>query len=312
MDLLVLGLVLLAENLVTGSPSHRRDLNPIKVVALDMAKNSFDDQYRGCSHMMEEELEELNRTEFTNNSIYARAWTLATTEAEWRNRRGRIPRTLRPEQAIALMAYTLQNPLHGEFNAAVRQAGQSHEEYLGAFHFKSLHFLLSEALRALRDGQPQRCHHHFTSTSLRNESIVSFGQDTFFSVVTCYGVSIRDFSYFPDEEEVLIPPFEVFNVTNVTQHSNSALISLHSKAANSTYNCVFVKGDISAGQSLPVALDMAPNSFDDQYKGCSHEMQEELEQLNCTEFANNSVYARAWTFATKEWQKRQNHIPQTL
>ncbi|NXJ85875.1 NRT2 ribosyltransferase, partial [Trogon melanurus] len=261
MELLVLGLVLLAGNLVTGSPPHWRDLDPIKVVALDMAKNSFDDQYRGCSRMMEEELEELNRTEFANNSIYARAWTLAATE--WRNRQGQIPWTLRPEQAIALMAYTLQTPLHGEFNAAVRQAGQSQEEYLRAFHFKSLHFLLNEALRALRDVQPQRCHRvyrgvkdirftaqrgqsvrfgHFTSTSLRNESTVSFGQDTFFSVVTCYGVSIRDFSYFPSEEEVLIPPFEVFNVTNVTQQSNSALINLHSKAANSIYNCVFVKG----------------------------------------------------------------------
>ncbi|NXW52122.1 NARE ribosyltransferase, partial [Nyctiprogne leucopyga] len=263
MEHLALGLVLLAGTLATSIPPHRRDLDPVKEMALDMAPTSFDDQYRGCGRMMEEELEELNRTEFTNNSVYAEAWTLAS--AEWRSRRGRVPqpRVLRPEQAVALLAYTLQSPLHGAFNAAVRKAGRSREEYLGTFHFKVLHFLLSEALRALRDARPHRCHRvyrgirgirftarhrqsvrfgHFTSASLRKESTLPFGQDTFFSVETCYGIPIRDFSFFPEEEEVLIPPFESFEVTNVTRDGDRALIQLHSQAALSTYNCELVKG----------------------------------------------------------------------
>ncbi|XP_010291100.1 PREDICTED: GPI-linked NAD(P)(+)--arginine ADP-ribosyltransferase 1, partial [Phaethon lepturus] len=169
---------------------------------------------------------------------------------------------LRPEQAVALLAYTLQGPLHRAFNAAVREAGRSRGEYLGAFHFKALHFLLSEALHALQDAQPHRCHRvyrgvrgirftaqrrqsirfgHFTSASLRNESTLPFGQDTFFSVETCYGVPIRDFSFFPEEEEVLIPPYESFEVTNYTRDGDRALIQLRSQAVLSTYNCELVK-----------------------------------------------------------------------
>ncbi|KAM6419825.1 GPI-linked NAD(P)(+)--arginine ADP-ribosyltransferase 1 [Pluvialis apricaria] len=262
MDRLVLGLVLLAVTLAAGNPLHRRDLDPIKEMALDKAPTSFDDQYRGCSRMMEEELEELNRTEFASNSVYAKAWTHAT--AEWRSRRGRVPQlpALRPEQAVALLAYTLHGPLYQAFNAAVREAGRSRREYLDAFHFKALHFLLSEALRTLRDAQPRRCHHvyrgirgirftaqhrqsvrfgYFTSASLRKETTLPFGRDTFFSMETCYGVPIRDFSFFPEEEEVLIPPFESFEVINITHDGDSALIQLRSEAALSTYNCELVK-----------------------------------------------------------------------
>ncbi|XP_009462411.1 PREDICTED: GPI-linked NAD(P)(+)--arginine ADP-ribosyltransferase 1, partial [Nipponia nippon] len=121
MEHLALGLVLLAGTLATGSPLHRRDLKSVKEMALDMVPTSFDDQYWGCSRMMEEELKELNRTEFANNSVYAEAWTKATTE--WRNRRGHFAQApaLRPEHAIALLAYTQQGPLFRVFNAAVRE-----------------------------------------------------------------------------------------------------------------------------------------------------------------------------------------------
>ncbi|NXE20538.1 NARE ribosyltransferase, partial [Ardeotis kori] len=279
-DHLLLGLLLLAGTLVTCSPLRRRDLEPVKEVALDMAPTSFDDQYQGCSRMMEEELEELNRTEFANNSIYAKVWTLAA--AEWRNRQGHNlrPAALRPAQAIAILAYTLQSPLFREFNAAVREAGRSREEYLGAFHFKVLHFLLSEALRTLRDTQSPRCNRvyrgvehirftaqhgqsvrfgHFTSTSLQNNSALRFGWDTFFSVETCYGVAIRNFSSFPAEEEVLIPPFESFEVINVARDRSKIHIQLRSQGARSNYNCEFVKEKrcksrpcvFSAGRSIP-------------------------------------------------------------
>ncbi|NXL54148.1 NARE ribosyltransferase, partial [Podilymbus podiceps] len=280
MEYLALGLALLARTLAAGSPPHQQDLNPVQEVVLDMSPTSFDDQYQGCSRMMEEELQELNRTEFAHNSNYAKAWTLAA--AEWRNRRGRVPQpwVLRPEQAVALLAYTLEGPLYEAFNAAVREAGRSREKYLGDFHFKVLHFLLTEALRALRDAQPRRCYHvyrgvrgirftaqhrqsirfsHFTSTSTQKESTQRFGHDTVFSVQTCYGVPIRNFSFFPEEEEVLIPPFESFEVTNVTRVGDRALIQLRSQAARSTYNCELVKERrcksqpciFSAGRSIP-------------------------------------------------------------
>ncbi|KAF1610900.1 Erythroblast NAD(P)(+)--arginine ADP-ribosyltransferase, partial [Eudyptes chrysolophus] len=262
MERLALGLVLLAGTLAASSPLRRRDLKSIKEVALDMAPDSFDDQYQGCSHMMEEELEELNRTEFAKNSIYAEAWTRAATE--WRNRQGRVPqlRVLRPEQEVALLAYTWNGsqsgPLHEPFNKAVHEAGRS----LDTFHFKALHFLLTKALHALQDAQPRRCYRvyrgiegirftaqpgqsmrfgYFASSSVKKNAD-GFGQDTIFSVETCYGVPIRNFSFFPNEEEVLIPPFEIFKVTNVTRDGDRALIHLRSQDARSNYSCEWVKG----------------------------------------------------------------------
>ncbi|NXN18035.1 NARE ribosyltransferase, partial [Indicator maculatus] len=237
---------------------------------LDLAPTSFDDQYRGCSRMMEEELEELNHTEFSTNSLYAQAWTLATQE--WRSRRGAgAPRALSPGQEVALLVYTQHSDLYQVFNRAVSQAGASLRHYLESFHFKVLHFLLSQALAALRATQPPPtppCHQvyrgvkgirfstqpghsirfgHFTSTSLSREKASAFGQDTFFWLQTCYGVPIGDYSFYPGEEEVLIPPFERFLVVNVTQLGDQALIRLHSQAGLSNYNCEFVKGEGSSG-----------------------------------------------------------------
>ncbi|NWS78307.1 NARE ribosyltransferase, partial [Crotophaga sulcirostris] len=246
---LLLALALLAGTLPMGTAPPEPDPHPIAEVELDMAPTSFDDRYRGCGPAMEQELEDLNRTELANNSVFAQAWAIAA--AEWRSRRGRVPQPpgLRPEHAVALLAYTQQGPLHGAFNAAVREAGRSRRAYLDTFHFKVLHFLLSEALRILRDARAPRCHRvyrgvrgirftarghrlvrfgHFTSTSLRNESAAPFGRDTLFSVETCYGVPIRDFSFYPEEDEVLIPPFESFEVTGVARDGDGALIRLRS------------------------------------------------------------------------------------
>ncbi|NXV81573.1 NARE ribosyltransferase, partial [Atlantisia rogersi] len=256
----LLGLVLLLRTVASVSTKCQRV--DVEENTLDMAPNSFDDQYLGCRHMMEKELQELNRTEFVHNSIYAEAWKEAT--AEWQ-RRGPKSSVLKPEQEIALMAYTLEKPpLYQVFNVAVRTGRPSREEYMLNFNFKAMHFLLSSALRALRDAQPRKCYHvfrgikknlsaklgetvrfgQFTSTSRSSTCAEQFSMGTIFSVYTCYGVPIKKFSFFPDEEEVLIPPFETFEVTNVTQKGNSARIELRAQAVCNKYNCEFVKGDV--------------------------------------------------------------------
>ncbi|NXD85336.1 NRT2 ribosyltransferase, partial [Halcyon senegalensis] len=261
MEHLALGWVLLIGTLAAGSPPHRRD--SITDKEMDMALTSFDDQYQGCGHLMEEELPELNRTEFTNNKAYAEDWAIAT--AKWQNCHRCNPqmRVLRPKLAIAVLAYSYNGSLYREFNKATREAGRSREYYLHHFHFKVLHFLLTEALRALRDSRPRRCYQvyrgvqgirftaqqhqsvrfgQFTSTSSLKNIAECFGQDTFFRVKTCHGVPIKDFSFFPEEEEVLIPPFEVFEVTKVTRIGNRSFIHLSSQDIFSNYNCEFVKG----------------------------------------------------------------------
>ncbi|XP_015707962.1 erythroblast NAD(P)(+)--arginine ADP-ribosyltransferase-like isoform X2 [Coturnix japonica] len=232
-----------------------------KVVEMDMANSAFDDQYRGCSRMMEDLLGELNRTEFTNQ-VYAETWRIAAKKVS--NRWGRANRSpaLRWDQATAVTAYKMETKLYHQFNTATRRDGTSRQHYLRSFPFKTLHFLLTRALQTLWESQPQRCHHvyrgvrgtrftaqpgtvvrfgQFTSTSFLKNISESFGQDTFFSLETCHGVPIKEFSDNPEEDEVLIPPFEQFMVTNFIYTKDGTFIELHSKGVNSTYNCEFVK-----------------------------------------------------------------------
>ncbi|POI18987.1 hypothetical protein CIB84_017269 [Bambusicola thoracicus] len=211
MELLALCWVLLAGTLLSTSAANSAlqegDLGPI-TKQMDMARYSFDDQYEGCNVSIWHELREVNHTEFAMNNLYADSWRKAA--AKWRKRCCRptnCPK-LRPKQAIAVLAYTDSCGLCEEFNADTRQGGICHQYYFNLYNFKTLHFLLTQALFALRASQP-RCYYvyrgvpgvrfmvqrgmsvrfgQFTSTSLRKEVAVSFGNDTRFEVKTCYGV----------------------------------------------------------------------------------------------------------------------------
>ncbi|XP_058280234.1 erythroblast NAD(P)(+)--arginine ADP-ribosyltransferase-like [Hirundo rustica] len=249
------------------------------VVALDMALDSFDDQYRGCRHAMTQLLPALEHSEFQKNPQLARLWVEA---AERWQRRGPPVTPLSPAQAIALMTYTTKD-VSKEFNAAVRVAGRSRREYRHNFHFKALHFLLTDALATLRDARGPRCHHvfrgvrglrfqarpgdtvrfgRFTSTSLRKEIAQQFGTDTVFQVQTCHGVDIREFSSSPGEEEVLIPPFETFRITGVSQEGDRAQIQLRSTGTFSKYSCEWLRpGSIPRAPSHPRGLLLATTAL---------------------------------------------------
>ncbi|XP_075775791.1 GPI-linked NAD(P)(+)--arginine ADP-ribosyltransferase 1 [Pelodiscus sinensis] len=250
-----------------GFPLGKRDLFPVTEAVLDLAPRAFDDQYKDCAGMMEAELGELNRTEFASNENYAETWLEAASYWKERKDTSNVPQNFKPEYAMAVLAYSSQGPLHmqplhQEFNAAVREAGRTRDSYLSHFNFKTLHFLLTRALHVLKAAEPARCHQvyrgvrgirfkaeirkpvrfgHFTSTSLKNESALRFGQDTFFSIKTCFGANIKNFSFFPDEDEVLIPPFEKFKVTNFTQAQGRTMIQLQSLESSSNHNCEYVK-----------------------------------------------------------------------
>ncbi|XP_005430953.2 NAD(P)(+)--arginine ADP-ribosyltransferase 2-like [Geospiza fortis] len=52
-----------------------------------------------------------------------------------------------------------------------------------------------------------------------------------------------------------------------------------------------------------IPLDMAPDSFDDQYQGCGPAMKEALLTLSWSEFEQNKKFAEVWVKAAAEWQK---------
>ncbi|XP_074415234.1 NAD(P)(+)--arginine ADP-ribosyltransferase 2-like [Zonotrichia albicollis] len=228
----------------------------IKVVPLDMAHNSFDDQYLNCGAAMTAALPALKSSDFRENKKFSQAWEKAT--AEWQ-KRGSYSSFLTKDQAIALMVYTM-NDVFREFNEAVRSAGRSCQEYRYNFHFKTLHFLLTQALQKLK------CHNkcldvsrgvktqfsvkygdkvrlsQFTSSSLNKSVAEHYGTDTMFEVHTCLGAHIEKFSFNQSEKEVLIPPFETFEVTKVTREGKKVQIVLRSTGNFSNYNCEWLRG----------------------------------------------------------------------
>ncbi|KAM7036741.1 NAD(P)(+)--arginine ADP-ribosyltransferase 2-like [Passerculus sandwichensis] len=229
----------------------------VDVIPLDMAPDSFDDQYQGCGLAMKAALPALNRSEFEQNEKFAEAWMKAT--AEWQ-KRGSSSSPLSPAQAIALMAYTMGD-VHKQLNPAVREAGRSRQEYRDNFHFKTLHFLLTQALQKLR--RPHECPDvfrgvrtvqfnvtpgdkvrfgQFASSSLDKMVAQGYGNVTMFEMYTCHGADIQKFSFNRSEKEVLIPPFETFEVTKVTREGKKVQIVLRSTGNSSNYNCEWLRG----------------------------------------------------------------------
>nr|XP_056714785.1 erythroblast NAD(P)(+)--arginine ADP-ribosyltransferase-like [Euleptes europaea] len=234
-----------------------------KEVPFDMSTTSFDDQYKDCVDRTEDRLRELHHTEIANTS-YAKVWE--NVAAKWNeiNSSTSVPKGLKPDYAIAALAYTQKETfLYRDLNRAVRKAGESEDYYLKNFHFKAFHFFLTRALQVLRTTSNPKCREtyrgikgvrfiaepskkarfgYFASSSLNKSAAVHFGRDTFFTIRTCYGTYIKEFSFYPEEEEVLIPPYELFQVANIINKSDGIEISLNSVGIFSKYNCVYVKG----------------------------------------------------------------------
>uniref|UniRef100_A0A8C3UNW8 NAD(P)(+)--arginine ADP-ribosyltransferase n=1 Tax=Catharus ustulatus TaxID=91951 RepID=A0A8C3UNW8_CATUS len=270
MALLALTLTLLAMTAVTEGITMKR---------LNMAPDSFDDQYEGCGPAMRAKLPALLHTEFQKNPLFAQVWQNA--EAKWQSKESPVSPLSSPAQAIAIMAYTM-NDLYKEFNDQVRVAGHSPQEYRDNFHFKTLHFLLTDALVTLRATQGQQCYWvyrgvhdikfkanvgdivrfgQFASSSLRKNVAEVFGTTTVFKVQTCHSAYIQAFSYIPREAEVLIPPFEKFKVTEVIEDEEKVEIHLDSIGTNSAYNCEWLTGGDSLGPwGQPGAMGTNPRA----------------------------------------------------
>ncbi|XP_068524987.1 erythroblast NAD(P)(+)--arginine ADP-ribosyltransferase-like [Anas acuta] len=276
---------------------------------MGMAQNSFDDQYRGCRYKMEVALKKLHHVEFKNH-IYANTWRRA--DKRWRKQWGNSnhSQVLQREYAVAVLAYTAGTGLYSQFNAAVREGGRSRGYYLQSFPFKTLHFLLTEALHTLRNAQGRRCYNvyrgvrgihfmaqinqtvrfgQFASASLHKKATKRFGQDTFFIVYTCYGVPIWNFSFYPGEKEVLIPPFEVFKVTKVIHDFSRSIIHLRSHSTHSTYNCALLKGKTSLNYfPMVLGIQRDPGLLEDGK--CGSSFQQERERRPCNSHLRRYQY----------------------
>nr|XP_015194819.1 PREDICTED: erythroblast NAD(P)(+)--arginine ADP-ribosyltransferase-like [Lepisosteus oculatus] len=224
-------------------------------VRLDMAQSSVDDQYAGCHRKMLQEVTRpggLLHRERNMNAELNVAWNSAIYTHY-------IPGAT-VEHARALRVYTMERPpVYRSFNAATRSQGGSRHLYRLRYRYKALHFLLTDALRLLKRLQGPGCRAvyrgtrlrfqvtpngyirfgSFTSTSARPRVAKRFGQTTFFRITTCYGADISAFSAFASEQEVLIPPFEMFAVKSVRKTAAGKTVVLVSSGTFSNLKCSF-------------------------------------------------------------------------
>ncbi|XP_056416232.1 ecto-ADP-ribosyltransferase 5-like [Hyla sarda] len=204
---------------------------------LDFNPNSFDDQYIGCSKQYEADLMPTILTwEKAFNSAFGLAWDQAAVKWKKVKSTVRLPSEFRDEFGIAIIVYTTDwpesSPIYKELNGNVTLAGRSRKRYMESFHYKALHFYLTRALQVLRKNSKRLTQTYkvfrgtdkslqvseemdlrfgrFTSSSRNIEVAKEYSGGLFFEMTTCFGVDIHRLSFFPKEQEVLIPVAEKF------------------------------------------------------------------------------------------------------
>uniref|UniRef100_A0A667WJG6 NAD(P)(+)--arginine ADP-ribosyltransferase n=1 Tax=Myripristis murdjan TaxID=586833 RepID=A0A667WJG6_9TELE len=195
-----------------------------KAAAMTEALDSVDDQYIGCEvQMLDKVLGKggLLQKELDADHDYLEAWN------NGRTCRRLIPGA-REEHSVALAVFTSDFNFYDKFNDAVSTLGRTVEIYKSKFPYKSLHFLLTDALRILNKTQCYQgssgTHQNLSLTAVN--SVVRLGAyhwgspfmerfcQTEYKVTSCLAVDVKDYSCFRDID-VVIPPYESFTVTAV-------------------------------------------------------------------------------------------------
>ncbi|XP_072892373.1 erythroblast NAD(P)(+)--arginine ADP-ribosyltransferase-like [Hemitrygon akajei] len=181
------------------------------------------------------------------NETLDNAWKEAVNKRKTDPRLSKVPvpRGLKEEHVVAIIAYTLETPFYSQFNAALRLYGANDMVYAVRFPFKSFQYLLSTALERLREdlGKPpqptyrrmeirskgkvgSRMKFGYFASSSRSKEYKEFGNKTIFTIFSQYGVQIQNYSVSHHEEEILIPPYEVFKITSYKPRAGGVDISL--------------------------------------------------------------------------------------
>jgi len=176
-------------------------------------------------------LTEFLKKEMTTNSVFATAWR----DAE--NNHTTPGDHLSKNHSVAIYTYTnseiLNLNLYQKFNNDVRSDKQKYKD--GTYSWYSLHFWLTEAIQILKKTQ-NKCYNtyrgtnvdfdknvkgrevrfgQFASSSLNRSVAEVFGTISCYEIYTCKGADVANYSRFPEEKEVLIPPYETFTVSDV-------------------------------------------------------------------------------------------------
>nr|XP_055037848.1 ecto-ADP-ribosyltransferase 5-like [Misgurnus anguillicaudatus] len=216
---------------------------------LNMAPDSVDDQYNGCRGKMEKLVKKYLPEEITAN--------ISGFGTVWENSKKKISgpkHNLKEKHLIAISVYT-DVIVYRQFNEDVRTGKQEYEDK--TFKWYWLHFWLTKAIETLKKGcestyrgtsdkfdgvkNTEIRFGSFAFSSLDRKVAANFGTESCFEIKTCYGVDVSKYSQFPNQKEVLIPPYETFKVTNIRTGQKddwcNTVFELKSTGIKSNLNC---------------------------------------------------------------------------
>ncbi|XP_074486759.1 ecto-ADP-ribosyltransferase 5-like [Sebastes fasciatus] len=197
----------------------------VPIFPLSMEEDSVDDMYRGCDAAMMETVKNKYIEEETTKGPFSGVWEEAKYFVDKKFEQ-RENKALTKDHILAICVYT-GNDVYEVFNAAVRT---NRSIYGSSFQFHSLHYLLTSAIQILNNNNNCRTTYRrvrtsftgkvnqiiwfgsFASSSKRTD-LKHFGSETCFKIKTCSGAYLKKYSPFGYEREVLIPPYEKFNIT---------------------------------------------------------------------------------------------------
>ncbi|XP_036372753.1 ecto-ADP-ribosyltransferase 5-like [Megalops cyprinoides] len=238
---------------------------------MSMSPSAVDDQFSGCRAEMREKVMGkggLLEQELQSNSSFQEEWSAASCSKP-------IPGG-RLEHALAMEVYSrASSRFRKHFNTAVESQGGSSSVYSSSFPFKSLHFLLTEALQLLKPNQSVTTYRgsqhqykaevgtevrfgRFTSTrEERSHAEEDADSGTLFVITSQAAVSLEKQPCTTKDIEFLIPPFEVFKVESVEIKEDYTEITLNHTRFHSYHDCyLFPRGGGSDSSSDSVSSSM--------------------------------------------------------
>ncbi|NP_001315027.1 uncharacterized protein LOC100535828 precursor [Danio rerio] len=235
-----------------------------RIISLDMAPNSVDDQYKGCRDKMANLVKtEYLKKEMSNSEKFRRAWKKGEDFVK-----DQVD-SLTRNNLIAIYVYS-DASVYDDFNSNTRSDKIEYKKK--KYKWYSFHFLLTEAVQVLKKTQ-KKCFSTFRGTKIEfNKNVLNkkvrfgsfvsssldrkiasyFGNKSCFEIKTCKGAEVTKYSKLPHEKEVLIPPYEVFKVTAVSIRKNTnkknlwcdTVFTLKSSGEKSDLDCaLFMKSN---------------------------------------------------------------------
>lgn len=177
---------------------------------------------------------------------FSQAWSDAEQKA-----REPAHKHMEKHHSIAIYMYTniMLQPVKRDLETAHRSGKQLKQ----TFESHSLYFSLSEAIQILKHSQVTCLSTNYRTETLLNLNISNkqirfstfiLGSDGWnftmnascFEVYTCFGAEITHYSALKQDSQVLIPPYEVFKVTDIETDTQRCKVVYRLK---SNLNCVY-------------------------------------------------------------------------